>query len=338
MPPPSRIRKHLTRHIRNYFCGDDDGDTCLPVLDDTVFEEEETVPPPDIDSDQDIVDPPPPPVGPFPGWDSFDPAMTPSIRDHFITGPGKLLSEQSRIYFANEHSDPGNGVANLVANAFNYKGSQLPSPLEIYFHLYVTAFLMTLTAKQTDVFSNIMGVSVSNGIEIGENGVCKMFSSKVTRLPSCMKDILDIYTSNKNSIYKCIPSPLAQSSNTGTFAYSSYADCIQHFLGWGPDTFNFLTMLVNLELPFLHALHNCSNPARLHLQTSGRLFYYLTSGGISLKELPPKKTGRMYLPTQSPLWAHLGRLALILITTHIQFVLGMVVIVLLLLKKFFPRN
>ena len=165
--------------------------------------------------------------------------MTPSIRDHFITGPGKLLSEQSRTFFANEHSVPGNGVANLVANAFNYKGSQLPTPLEIYFHMYVTAFLMTLTAKQTYVFSNIMGVSVSNGIEIGENGVCEMFSSKVTRLPSCMKDIRDIYTSNKNSIYTCIPSPLAQSSNTGTFAYSSYADCIQHFLGWGPDTFNF---------------------------------------------------------------------------------------------------
>ena len=51
-------KKNLIRHIRNYFCGDDDGDTCLPVLDDTVFEEEETVPPPDIDSDQDIVDPP----------------------------------------------------------------------------------------------------------------------------------------------------------------------------------------------------------------------------------------------------------------------------------------
>jgi hypothetical protein len=227
----------LKRHILNSGCGDDDADTCLPLLDDVVIDEEESVPPPDCDSDQDVVDPPPP-LEPFPGWDSFDPAMTPSIRDHFITGAGKLLSEQSRTYFANEHSVPGNGVANLVANAFNYKGSQLPSPMEIYFHLYVTAFLVTLTAKQTDVFSNIIGIMVSNGIEIGENGTCEMFSSKVTRLPTGIKDIRDFYTSNKCSIYKCIPSPLAQSSNTGTFAYSSYADCIQHFLGWDPDTFN----------------------------------------------------------------------------------------------------
>jgi hypothetical protein len=117
----------LKRHILNSGCGDDDADTCLPLLDDVVIDEEESVPPPDCDSDQDVVDPPPP-LEPFPGWDSFDPAMTPSIRDHFITGAGKLLSEQSRTYFANEHSVPGNGVANLVANAFNYKGESIALP------------------------------------------------------------------------------------------------------------------------------------------------------------------------------------------------------------------
>ena len=58
------------------------------------------------------------------------------------------------------HSTPGNGVANLVANAFDYKGNQVLSPLEIYFHLYIAAFLMTLTSKQTETFAYILGVLV----------------------------------------------------------------------------------------------------------------------------------------------------------------------------------
>ena len=270
LPPLYFCRKHaatfsngsnLNRHIRNYLCDADDGDYCLPIIEDVVLEDEESAFPPDVDSDKEIVDPPPP-LEPFSDWDSFfDPTRSPSIRDHFITGSGKLLSEHSRKYFANEHSFSGNGITNLVSNAFNYKGNEQPSPLEIYFHLYVTSFLMTLTAKQTDVFSNILSVAVSNGIEIGESGVCEMFSSKVTRLPNCMKDIRDFYTSNQNSIYKCIPSPLAQSSNTGTFAYSSYADCIQHFLGWGSETFNFFDYVsqpgITLPTRFTQLLESC---------------------------------------------------------------------------------
>jgi hypothetical protein len=174
------LKKNLNRHIYNAACGDDDENLCIPFL--PVFEEtaedEDDVQPLNIDV-QDIEDPTP--LSPFSGWASFDPDLAPSISDHFINGAGKLLSEQSRTYFANEHSAHGNhGVANLVANTFNYKGSQLPSPLEIYFHLYVTSFLMTLTSKQTDVFATIIGVMVGNAIEIGKNGSCEIFSSQVT--------------------------------------------------------------------------------------------------------------------------------------------------------------
>jgi hypothetical protein len=114
------------------------------------------------------------------------------------------------MYFANKHSQPGLGVAQLVANAFNYNGNALPLPLEIYLHLLAAAFLM----KQIETVTTILGILVSNTIEISN-----MFSSKVTRLPIGLnKDIHNFYTTNKSSIHRCVPVPIAQSSNRGTFS------------------------------------------------------------------------------------------------------------------------
>ena len=67
------LKSNLNWHIHNSGCGADDGDTCLPVLDDIVVDEEQYVLPLDIDSDQDVVLDPPPPLEPFPGWDSLIP-------------------------------------------------------------------------------------------------------------------------------------------------------------------------------------------------------------------------------------------------------------------------
>jgi hypothetical protein len=78
-----------------------------------------------------------------------------------IFSDGNLLIQiVLQNYFANEHSQELQqgmwGVANLVANTFTtYKGGsqQPPSPLEIYSDAYIAAFLMTLTAEQTEIFA-----------------------------------------------------------------------------------------------------------------------------------------------------------------------------------------
>jgi hypothetical protein len=235
---------------------DEDDDDDAPSLPDAGLTDAGLI----VDNERNEPPDDPPGHNPFHGWPSFDPNDSPDFRQHFLSGPGhNVLSPKSRLFLAHECQQPGRGVAKLVSNAFNYKGTEVPTPLEIYFHLLVAAFLMTLTAKQIDTFSIILSVLVKNAIHIGKYDSSDMF--KVTRLPTGKKDIRNFYTSNQASIIQCLPIPVAQNTNRGSFSYSTYTDCIQHFLGWGSPFFDFFEFIgregIRVSLRFEAILEAC---------------------------------------------------------------------------------
>jgi hypothetical protein len=59
-------------------------------------------------------------------------------------------------------------------------------------------------------------------------------------------DMKHFYTAHQYSILQRTPTPLTQypPNNEATFCFSSYYDCAQHFLAWGPQLLDFFNNLV----------------------------------------------------------------------------------------------
>jgi hypothetical protein len=113
----------------------------------------------------------------IPDWKripSFDTIRAPvSIFEDFTEGEGKKLSEKSQTFFVNELEEPGLGICRLVADAFDNRDcpkKDLPSYLEVYIHLLISSFMLTLPEVQQATFSSIVSILVTNGIQIGQLG------------------------------------------------------------------------------------------------------------------------------------------------------------------------
>ena len=141
---------------------------------------------------------------------------------------------------------PGNGARRLVAKAFDHKANilsneDLPSTSETYVHLLIASFMLTLTLSQKDSFSAILSLLIPSAIAIGKTGSSPLFSTGATRLPTTCQDIKHFYTDHHTSILKNIPAAITHTPRQGgsTYSFSSYYDCTQHFLAWGPPLIDF---------------------------------------------------------------------------------------------------
>ena len=95
--------------------------------------------------------------------------------------------------------------------------------------------------SQKHSFSTILNLLIPSAISIGKHGTSDIFSTGKTRMPTSYEDIRHIYMDHSTSILKNIPSPLALTPqrDAKTYSFSSYYDCTQHFLAWGPPLLDF---------------------------------------------------------------------------------------------------
>ena len=242
-----KLRKSLLRHERFFACSSLEsepgvdapppavppGEYAYPFL----LDSDDDTEPPDTMSPIDI-------FKNLPCFTSFLPPST--VHEHFQDGPGNDLSSKSQTFFIDELSQPGSGAKRLVANSFNpqahlLRDDELPSSSETYVHLLIASFLLTLTTSQKHTFSTIINLLIPSAIAIGKHGTSPVFSSGKTRIPTSNEDIRHIYTEHSSSILKNIPAPLTLTPRRDgkTYSFSSYYDCTQHFLAWGPPLLDF---------------------------------------------------------------------------------------------------
>jgi hypothetical protein len=171
---------------------------------------------------------------------------TTSVSEHFQSGPGRNLSIKPQDFFADELCKSGVGARHLVAQAFGNKAhlltdKELPSTSETYVHLLIALFMLTLSLSQKDAFSNILSILIPDAILQGHTGTSQIFSSGSTRIPSSREDVKNFYTEHTTSILSNIPSPVTNTprQDGNIYSFSSYYDCTQHFLAWGPPLTNF---------------------------------------------------------------------------------------------------
>jgi hypothetical protein len=142
-------------------------------------------------------------------------------------------------FFGDELAQPGFGARKLVAKAFDGTSSmlgdsELPSIRETYVHLFISAFLLTLSLSQKDTFLTIISLLVPNAILVGQTG--SSISTGATHLPTCHEDVKHFYTDNVTSILQKILAPVTKlpKKDGNIYSFSSYYDCTQHFLTWAP--------------------------------------------------------------------------------------------------------
>jgi hypothetical protein len=60
-------------------------------------------------------------------------------------------------------------------------------------------------------------------------------------MPTFHDDVKHFYTDHVTAILKNIPAPVTHTPRQegNTYSFSSYYDCIQHFLAWGPPLIDF---------------------------------------------------------------------------------------------------
>ncbi len=112
----------------------------------------------------------------------------------------------------------------------------MPSIGETYVHLLILDFLLTLSQLQKDTFLTILSRLIPSAISVGQTGTSPIFFSGATRLPTSHDDVRHFYTDHVTSILKYIPAAVTQipRQDGNTYLFSSYYNCTQHFLAWGP--------------------------------------------------------------------------------------------------------
>ena len=130
------------------------------------------------------------------------------------------------------------GLKQLVLDAFqgnwDFRGA-LPSDKEVYFHILMTCFLVTLTVNQIQMFAELLHIVVTESTEMGKrgNGTSDTFKSRNTWIPRNLNELQKIYLKGEKSILKNVPSPSVFGIGS-TYAVTSIRDVIRCLFLFSP--------------------------------------------------------------------------------------------------------
>ena len=135
------------------------------------------------------------------------------------------FNQSTKDYFLYESQEASRGQRLLVNRAFEQSktSNALADYEETYMHLKIARFVNTLTGTQQAEFSSIMNFTQQTHL------------LKRTRIPVCLKELRQFYTTGKHSIIHNLPIP--NICNSSNHAYVTLTSVMEYFLaqGFEPD-------------------------------------------------------------------------------------------------------